>query len=140
MQAREWRALALRLGSARDADRALDRAIALAFGQLHIDEDYEGRGPRLYRIDPDGSHCYGGFGDDILIQDYTGSIDDAVGLAKEVLGELTRGWSLRLDLVIDDLTVAELQIGGEAYVSHGFNAPLAVCICLAKWRAGERDR
>jgi hypothetical protein len=81
-----------RVKEATGPDREIDRAIALATGQLHEDHDCVldltgARGTRLYRIDPDGGRVFGGLGDDILIRPYTASLDAALALVERVLPE-----------------------------------------------------
>lgn len=124
-----------RLQAATAPDRDIDRDLAVATGQLHV-----GDGGRLYRIDADGGHVYGGDGDDILIRKYTASLEAALGLVERALP----GWCWSVvknrrstedappSLNYSAEVVPPIRSAEDTAESVGITAPLAVLAALLR--------
>ena len=118
--------LIARLEAASEGSHELNRALGLAIGELHLDAKGD-----LYRIDrDDGSHSYGGNGDETIITPrWTTSLDAIVALIERKLP--SADYDIHHRRAPYKPTVHWYDEKGEAWrVSDAQTKPLAACIAL----------
>jgi len=133
--------LIAKLEAAAEGSHELNRAMGLAIGELHLDAKGD-----LYRIDRhDGSHTYGGSGDETIITPrWTTSLDAIVALIERKLpgwggmvsfGALTCGATLHTaDLWGPVTETGETEDGIAIQLrpeEHGENRKPALALCVA---------
>jgi hypothetical protein len=125
--------LTTRLAKATGPDRELDCLIAVAVAGFYLCEPrYEGAPPAYGYTDADGRRIAPGQGGDMLVPNYTGSIDAAATLVR-------KGCTFAVgDLGEDDMPWACVtDESGKDYTGSGATPAIALAIAAAKQESAQ---
>lgn len=134
MMTQQRAALCERVEGLACADREVDAEIAVAvLGYFVVQQRYEGEHPRYAYRDSDGNLVLPGQAGDMLVREFTGSIDAALTLVPE--GQV---WNLQTDYGLPGR--ARVWDGVRNYEADGDTPAIALCAAALKARASIQEQ